>query len=139
MRLDAKLEDGGTHRDRLAQIVDRTDRYVKGDTGLYDSVWAGYQKMLDEYDPDYVNSVVVITDGENDDPNGGLNLRQLLEKLDGAYDPEKPVRIITIGMGEANPQALQQIADESGGSSYIAETPDDIQRVFVQALLARRS
>ena len=139
MRLDAKLEDGGTHRDRLAQIVDRTDRYVKGDTGLYDSVWAGYQKMLDEYDPDYVNSVVVITDGENDDPNGGLNLRQLLDKLDGAYDPEKPVRIITIGMGEANPQALQQIADESGGSSYIAETPDDIQRVFVQALLARRS
>ena len=49
------------------------------------------------------------------------------------------MRIITIGMGEANPQALQQIADESGGSSYIAETPDDIQRVFVQSLLARRS
>ena len=29
-------------------------------------------------------------------------------------------------------------ADETGGTSYIAETPDDIERVFVQALLARR-
>ena len=33
---------------------------------------------------------------------------------------------------------LQKIADETGGTSYIAETPDDIERVFVQALLARR-
>ena len=40
-------------------------------------------------------------------------------------------------MGEANPTALQKIADETGGTSYIAETPDDIERVFVQALLAR--
>lgn len=138
-RLDERLEGGKTQRDRLKQLVEESDRYVKGDTGLYDSIWAGYQKMQKEYDESYVNSVVVITDGENDDPNGGLKLGQLLDKLDEAFDPERPVRIITIGMGEANPQALQQIADESGGTSYIAETPDDIERVFVQALLARRA
>lgn len=135
-RLDADT-GSGTYRDELRKTVKEGDKYLGGDTGLYDSVWAAYQKMSKEYDPDHVNSVVVFTDGKNDDPNGGLSLDQLLTKLDGAYNSKKPVRVITIGMGEADPTALQKIADETGGTSYIAETPDDIERVFVQALLAR--
>ncbi|WP_068266076.1 substrate-binding domain-containing protein [Janibacter limosus] len=135
-RLDSK-DGSGSHRERLLKLIEDGDKYLGGDTGLYDSIWAAHQKMVKEYDADYVNSIVVFTDGENDDPNGGLSLNQLLQKLDDAYDPKKPVRIITIGMGEADPTALQKISDESGGTSYIAETPDDIERVFVQALLAR--
>ena len=136
-RLDAAA-GSGSHRDRLKRIVAGSDKLVEGDTALYDSIWAAHQQMVEEYDDDYVNSIVVFTDGENDDPNGGLSLNQLLSKLDTSYDPKRPVRVITIGMGEANPTALQKIADETGGTSYIAETPDDIERVFVQALLARR-
>lgn len=135
-RLDARV-GSGTHRDRLRRLVTGGDKYLGGDTGLYDSIWAAHQKMVSEYDPDYVNSIVVFTDGENDDPNGGLSLTQLLTKLDESYDAERPVRVITIGMGEADPTALQQISDETGGTSYIAETPEDIERVFVGALLAR--
>lgn len=135
-RLDSQ-DGSGTHRDRLRKLVQGGDQYLGGDTGLYDSIWAAHQKMVKEYDPDYVNSIVVFTDGENDDPKGGLSLNQLLSKLDGSYDPKRPVRVITIGMGEANPTALQKISDETGGTSYIAETPDDIERVFVSALLAR--
>lgn len=135
-RLDATV-GGGTQRELLRRLVADGDTHLGGDTALYDSIWAAHQKMVKEYDPDYVNSIVVFTDGENDDPNGGLSLKQLLTKLDAAYDAERPVRVITIGMGEANPTALQQIADETGGTSYLAETPDDIERVFVQALLAR--
>lgn len=137
-RLDAKVGNE-THRQVLARLVESSEKHVEGDTGLYDSVWAAYQHMQDSYDGTFVNSVVVMTDGENDDPNGGLSLDDLLDKLDAAYDAERPVRIITIGMGEASPTALQQIADETGGNSHIAETPDDIERVFVQALLARHS
>ena len=136
-RLDAAA-GSGSHRDRLQRIVEGSDKLVEGDTALYDSIWAAHQQMVKDYDDDYVNSIVVFTDGENDDPNGGLSLNQLLSKLDKSYDPKRPVRVITIGMGEANPTALQKIADETGGTSYIAETPDDIERVFVQALLARR-
>ncbi|HBO54100.1 MAG TPA: hypothetical protein DD664_02810, partial [Janibacter terrae] len=135
-RLDATVGKG-TQRDTLRRLVGDGDEYIGGDTALYDTIWAAHQKMVKEYDPDYVNSIVVFTDGENDDPNGGLSLKQLLRKLDDSYDAERPVRVITIGMGEANPTALQRIADETGGTSYIAETPGDIERVFVQALLAR--
>lgn len=135
-RLDAK-DGSGTHRSKLLDLIKGGDKYLGGDTALYDSIWAAHQKMVKDYDPDYVNSIVVFTDGENDDPNGGLSLNQLLKKLDDSYDAKRPVRVITIGMGEANPTALQKIADETGGTSYIAETPGDIERVFVQALLAR--
>ncbi|KRE39459.1 hypothetical protein ASG73_03845 [Janibacter sp. Soil728] len=135
-RLDS-ADGAGSHRDKLGKLIEGSDQYLGGDTALYDSIWAAHQKMVKEYDPEYVNSIVVFTDGENDDPNGGLTLKQLLTKLDDAYDSKKPVRVITIGMGEANPTALQKISDETGGTSYIAETPDDIERVFVQALLAR--
>ena len=137
-RLDSRDSEGREHRERLKQIIEGSEKYIKGDTGLYDSVWAAYQKMQAEHDPDYVNSIVVITDGENDDPGGGLSLDQLVGKIEKAEDPGKHVRVITIGMGEANPKALEQIAEVSGGSSYIAETPEDIERVFVEALLARR-
>ena len=135
-RLDS-TKGGTTHRESLRKLIDGGDKYIGGDTALYDSIWAAYQKMVKEYDPDYVNSLVVFTDGENDDPNGGLSLNQLLSRLDDSYDAKRPVRVITIGMGEASPTALQKISDETGGTSYIAETPDDIERVFVQALLAR--
>ncbi len=130
-------EGSGTHRDALKKLVSEGDSRLGGDTPLYDAVWDAHQKMVKDYDKKYVNSIVLFTDGENDNPNGGLTLKQLLKKLDDSYDPNRPVRIITIGMGEADADALQQISEETGGTSYIAETPDDIERVFVQALLAR--
>lgn len=135
-QLDATV-GSGTHRDHLRRLISNGDKYIGGDTGLYDSIWAAHQEMVGDYDEDYVNSIVVFTDGENDDPNGGLSLTQLLRKLKDDYDPERPVRIITIGMGEADLSALREISQETGGTSYLAETPDDIERVFVQALLAR--
>lgn len=128
-----------THREHLARLVKDGDKWLGGDTALYDTIWAAHQQMVDNYDPEFVNSLVVFTDGENDDPNGGLSLKQLLTKLDESYDAQRPVRVITIGMGEADASALQKIADETGGTSYIAETPEDIERVFVEALLARGS
>lgn len=128
-----------THREYLAQLVKDGDKYLGGDTALYDTIWAAHQKMVEDYDPEFVNSLVIFTDGVNDDPNGGLSLKQLLRKLDESYDAQRQVRIITIGMGEADASALKRISDETGGTSYIAETPEDIEQVFVEALLARGS
>ena len=41
--------------------------------------------------------------------------------------------------GEADPSALKAISAATGGTSYIAHSADDIKRVFVEALLARRA
>lgn len=135
-RLDA-AEGSGTHRDELADLIEQASTFIAGDTALNDSVWAAYQHMQEEYDPDYVNSVVLFTDGVNDNPRGGLSLEELLEKIEAAKDPERPVVVVTVGSGEADADALRQIAEATDGTSYIAETPDDITRVFIEALLAR--
>lgn len=109
-----------------------------GDTGLYDTVGAAYEKISQGYDPSYVNSVVVMTDGANDDPNGGLNLPQLLTKLRGLYDPKKPVKIVTIGIGDkTDPKALKEIAASSDGLSYVTKKPEEITNVFIDAFLQR--
>lgn len=126
-----------TWREHLMNVVRNIRKQLGGDTGLYDTTWAAFTKMQASYSPKYVNSVVILTDGENDDPQGGLSLKQLLAKLEAARDPKRPVRVVTIGMGEADARALQAISKATGGTSYIANTPQDIQRVFVEALLAR--
>lgn len=135
-RLD-EPEGAGTHRDAIVAALRKFPSYISGDTGLYDTTAAAFAEMTRTYDPAYFNSVVIITDGKNDDPGGGLELGQLLAQIKTAHDPTKPVRIITIGMGEADPKALQAIAAASGGASYTANTSDDLLTVFVQALLAR--
>jgi Ca-activated chloride channel family protein len=138
-RLDSTIE-GKSYREHLIEVT-RTvpKKYLGGDTALYDTTLAALKSMTDSYDRTYVNSVVIMTDGKNDNPAGGLSLNELLAQIKTTYDPKRPVRVITIGMGEADPTALAAIAKATGGTSYIADTPKDIERVFVQALLARKA
>ncbi|KGN37170.1 substrate-binding domain-containing protein [Knoellia subterranea] len=135
-RLDAP-EGQGTHRDAILAALKKFPSYISGDTGLYDTTAAAFAEMTKTYDPEYFNSVVIITDGKNDDPGGGLNLDQLLAQLKAGHDPARPVRIVSIGMGEADMKALEAISSTTGGETYTANTSDDLLTVFVQALLAR--
>lgn len=135
-RLD-EPEGQGTHRDAIVKALQKFPSYISGDTGLYDTTAAAFDEMTKTYDPDYFNSVVIVTDGKNDDPGGGLNLDQLLAHLKKGHDPARPVRVVTIGMGEADTKALQTISAATGGTSYTANTSEDLLTVFVEALLAR--
>lgn len=134
--LDATV-GGETQREILAKLLATINSRLGGDTGLYDSTLAAFRMMTRTYQPNFVDSVVVMTDGVNDDTTGGLSLSQLLATLKREYDPQRPVRIVTIGMGEADPTALRQISAATGGTSYVAKNPADIDTVLVRALLAR--
>ena len=61
-----------------------------GKTGLYDTVLAAYKAVQNNWDPSRVNSVVIMTDGQNDDP-GGMTLDQLISQLKSIQNPAKPV------------------------------------------------
>ena len=46
--------------------------------------------------------------------------------------------VLTIGISDdADTDALKQIAEATGGSSYVAKNASDIQTVFVDAIRAR--
>jgi hypothetical protein len=135
--LDAEAAGGETHREYLeSQILTLPDR-VGGATGLYDTTLAAFKEVQDTYDPNYSNSVILLTDGQNEDPNS-ISLDELLAELKRLEDPARPVLILTIGITEdADAASLKKIADATGGTSYIAETPADISSVFIDAVAAR--
>jgi hypothetical protein len=137
-RLD-KLDHGRTQRyalqERIAQLPGLTD----GGTGLYDTALAAYRQALSDYRPGYANSVVLLTDGANDDP-GSITLQQLTHQLEALRDPSRPTRIVTVGISQdADMPALRAIAAASGGEAFQALDPTDIASVFARALLARQS
>ena len=128
---------GVTQRDRLVADISGLDKRTGGATGLYDTTLAAYRTVKANYDARAVNSVILFTDGANEDPDS-LSLEELLEALERERDPANPVVIVSIGITEdADAETLRTISEATGGSSYVARNPEDIPSVFVDALQAR--
>lgn len=126
------LPSGTTRRDTLTGLVAGLQA-TNGDTGLYDSTWAAIQYMHTQYKPERLNAVILITDGHNDDPGGGLTLDQLVAKLH--TQGKQVVHIVAIGYGpEADQAVLQKIAAASAGVAIAVRDPKDIQKAFIEAL-----
>ncbi|MCG7634212.1 substrate-binding and VWA domain-containing protein [Gordonia McavH-238-E] len=135
-RLDAR-SGSGTHRDALGRAVEEGLSDLGGGTGLYDTTLAAFKKVQDTYDPNYSNSVIIMTDGQNEDPDS-ITLDELLAELKRLEDPARPVLVLTIGISDdADSDALKQIAEATGGTTYVAENAADIRTVFVDAIQAR--
>ena len=109
---------------------------TSGDTGLYDTVLAAYKAVQADWDASKVNSVVLMTDGQNDNP-GGLTLDQLTAELKKIADPAKRVQVIAIGIGEASQAELEKITQVTGGGVFIAPDPSKISQIFLQAIALR--
>jgi hypothetical protein len=136
-QLDATVGKG-SQRDALLAANAGLGKEVNGDTGLYDTILAAYETVKATYDPSKVNSVVVLTDGRNDNP-GGLTLEQLFTHLRADADPARPVSVITVGMGpDADVATLDRISRFTGGKAYVARNPQDIKTVFIEALMQRQ-
>jgi Ca-activated chloride channel family protein len=129
---------GKTQRQLLDEQFDTLPSLLApGGTGLYDTTLAAVRAARDAYDPGSVNSVVLITDGENDDDTG-IQLDALLQTLRGEADASRPVKVVGIALGpDADLDALQQIADATGGAAYQALDPEDLQSVLFDAIRRR--
>lgn len=135
-RLDESI-DGVVHRQRLTDAVRTLPSLVKGGTGLYDTTLAAFRKVKEDYDPAAINSVILLTDGANEDPSS-IALDQLLDTLKQEQDPARPVIIVTIGItADADAAVLQKISAATGGTSHVARTPAEIPGVFVDAMRSR--
>ncbi|WP_324275716.1 hypothetical protein [Blastococcus brunescens] len=136
--LDADAE-GRPQRDVLdSQLDSIPGRLTPGGTGLYDTTLAAVRAAREDYDPTAVNSVLVLTDGTNEDDAGGITLENLLIQLAAEANPERPVKVIGVALGpDADLAALEQIAEATGGEAYSAVDPADLQTVLFDALRQR--
>jgi hypothetical protein len=130
---------GRTQRQLLVEQFDSLPSLLSpGGTGLYDTTLDAVRASRAAYDPGSVNSVVLITDGEDDDDAAGLDLGALLDTLRAEADPARPVKVVGIALGpDADLEALQQIADATGGAAYQALDPEDLQGVLFDAIRRR--
>jgi Ca-activated chloride channel family protein len=130
--MGAEMTNGKTRRDNTLGLVSQLQA-TNGDTGLYDATFAAVTYMQKQFKADRLNLVVLITDGRNDNPAGGLSLDQLLQQL--RAQRERVIHIVAIGYGpEADQAVLRQIAGASQGVAIEVRDPRDIQRAFIQAL-----
>ena len=129
-RLDRRLGNG-TARDSIAAAVPRIQ--AGGDTGLYDTTLAAVAAVRAGWKPG-PNTVVVISDGKNEDP-GSPDLPTTLSRLVDGADPSRPVEVVTIALGSgADARALRNIAATTRGKAYAAARPEDLESVFLTAL-----
>ena len=90
--------------------------------------------VRESYDPNAINSIIVISDGAND-ATSSLSREDFLARLQGSVDPSRPVVVVTLGLLEdADPATLAEISEATGGSSHIARTPEEVVQVFAQAI-----
>ena len=135
-RLDA-VADGRTQRDLLSEWSTGLAALTTGGTGLYDTTLAAYRQGVRDYDENYSNSVILLTDGANDDP-GSIELPALLRQLRSVRDPQRPVRVIGVAISQdADYASLKKIAEATGGQAYLAENPEDVVTVFARAIATR--
>jgi Ca-activated chloride channel homolog len=124
-------------RPQLVAALSQVSPIPNGQTGLYDTILAAYQTVLSGWDAASVNSVVLLTDGQNQDPSG-ITLDQLVEQLKALMDPKHPVLVIAIGIGDEVSQAeLERITGTTGGGTFIARDPAAIGPIFLKALSLR--
>ncbi|HEX6967215.1 MAG TPA: substrate-binding domain-containing protein [Micromonosporaceae bacterium] len=124
-------------RTRLREAISQITPKPNGDTGLYDTLLAAYQTVQKDWQAGRVNSVVIFTDGKNEDANG-ISHARLLEKLKELADPEKPIQVIVIGIGtDLGQDELTAITEVTGGGVFIAEDPANIGDILLKAISLR--
>ncbi|MGK5440646.1 substrate-binding and VWA domain-containing protein [Micromonospora sp. URMC 105] len=125
-----------TNRGRLEQGL-ATIRPSDGNTGLYDTVLEAYKTVQQDWEPGRVNSVVLFTDGKNDDKDG-VSQASLISQLKQLNDPERPVQVVIIGIGnEVSKTELQSITNVTGGGTFVTEDPSKIGDIFLKAIALR--
>ncbi|GLU47776.1 substrate-binding and VWA domain-containing protein [Nocardiopsis ansamitocini] len=126
-----------TQKEALAKALDRITPEPDGDTGLYDSILAAHREMSRTYKPDRVNTILVLSDGNNDDDNS-ISLNELLSTLEAEFMEDRPVAVVSISFGPGlDPKPLQKIAAATNGAAYFTNDPTEIGDIFLQSFALR--
>ncbi|MEV6598326.1 VWA domain-containing protein [Actinoplanes sp. NPDC051346] len=109
-----------------------------GNTGLYDTALAAYKSVQQGWVPGRVNTVLLFTDGKNENADG-ISRATLISELKKLNDPTKPVRMVIVGIGTGvDAGELEAItAATSAGGVFIAPDPAKISDIFLEAISSR--
>jgi Ca-activated chloride channel family protein len=129
--------DGSLGRDRIATALQSVRADPNGNTGLYDTALAAVRALRSRWDPSRQNTVVLLTDGHNDDAHG-LSLPTVLRVLRAENDPGRPVPLVGLAYGKDSDQpALSAMSAATGGVTYRVDSADQVRAVMLDAIARR--
>jgi hypothetical protein len=112
----------------------RTVRAQTANTALYDAMLAAYRDSTQNWEAGRINTVVVMTDGQ-DDNDSDITRDQLRAELRKLQNPRRPLRLIGIGIGpDVDAAELTALTKVTGGQAFVAPDPTKIGDVFYSAL-----
>jgi Ca-activated chloride channel homolog len=121
----------GAQREAMAARID--DLVPTQGTPLYTVTKASHDRLVETFDAQRINAVLLLTDGKNEDPgNNDLDglLRDLRARNEGQVS--NPVRVFPIAYGQDADQAtLKRIAEATNATVYDAADPKSINKVFL--------
>ncbi|MFD3507903.1 VWA domain-containing protein [Nocardia sp. NPDC058666] len=90
----------------------------------YPTLLAAYRAAVAGYSPGRTNSILLITDGPDDDST--LTGTALVNEITAATNSAKPIRIDIIVVGGQGTQTLQALAEQTGGTYTKMPTSNDL-------------
>lgn len=101
-----------------------------GDTPLYQAVDDFAKQQAAASDPDRINAIVLLSDGENDVNTPTTNADTMKSTLERLHH-ESPVLVFTLAYGkDADVEALKAIAGATGAHYYDATDPTTLREVL---------
>lgn len=100
----------------------------------YTTLLAAYRSAVQGYSQGRTNSILLITDGPDDD--SALSGPALLDKIEELSDPASPVRIDVVVAGGEGTETLRALTERTGGRYTVLPSSDDLEfgTAIVQAL-----
>ena len=99
-------------------------------TPLYAAVAEFAQRRSEDWDPDRINAIVLLSDGKNETMGTTIDAQQMLSNLSAHHD-HNPVLIFTLAYGaDADVATLQSISSATGAHYYDATDPTKVSDVL---------
>lgn len=112
------------HRGEIVQSLSTVTATTTATDRAYPTLEAAYRAAIAGYVSGQTNSVLLITDGPEDD--SPITGDQLLTDIAAATDPARPVRIDVIVVGNKGTQTLQTLAQRTGGTFTRVPTTNEL-------------
>jgi Ca-activated chloride channel homolog len=117
-------------RERVIAELERL-KATPRDTGLYDTIYAGIGHLrAGSASADAIEALVVVTDGKNDDPNGGVGLDAVRRRLDDG--DEVLLFLLTFGPARCDAGKLGQLSQNRERVRCLDADRIGLERAFEQ-------
>ena len=118
------------NREHILAAIDSL--YPEGVTNAEAGLKLGYQLALDNFGADYINRVILCSDGV---ANVGITGADgILTEIENYVEHGIYLTTIGFGMGNYNDILMEQLANKGNGGYYYVDTLKEAERVFVENL-----